>query len=368
MGELIMEQKLLLNLNLQFFATTEEKFYEVMSSDALKSLVENPDYVTEPYLGEALFPAEKVRGLKLSYIKDSRGLPMALKPSQFDTKAAIRDRLNVEVMQDQMPLFREGMILGEVERQELFEAFMLGREAYTTILRRIYDDRLTLLEGANVQAERLRMQLLATGKIEVTANGEYMSYDYNLPTNHIHTVATADEWTNPNADILGLFNLARKTIRKDTGKTLGTMIMTSDTMEKLFKNAQLAAIIEDLRILPSDEDFRLMLERSTKMRVRLYDKMFIDEEGKTQNLFPEGVVTFIPDGMLGRTAYGTTPEEFDLLNTTGHAAEVSIVNTGVAITSYKQVHPVNSKTIVSQITLPSFEQANNVFIANVYTP
>ena len=73
----------------------------------------------------------------------------------------------------------------------------------------------------------------------------------------------------------------------------------------------------------------------------------------------------IPDGDLGNTYFGTTPEESDLMS--GNTdAQVEIVNTGVAITTIKEPHPVNIMTVVSAIVLPSFEAIDNIFIATVH--
>ena len=45
--------------------------------------------------------------------------------------------------------------------------------------------------------------------------------------------------------------------------------------------------------------------------------------------------------------------------------EVSIVNTGVAITRILQEHPVNINTFASEIVLPSFERMDEVAVLNV---
>ena len=78
---------------------------------------------------------------------------------------------------------------------------------------------------------------------------------------------------------------------------------------------------------------------------------------------PNGYVCLVPDGTLGSTWYGTTPEEVDLRGAS--SAEVSIVNTGVAITRILQEHPVNINTFASEIVLPSFERMDEVAVLNV---
>ena len=49
----------------------------------------------------------------------------------------------------------------------------------------------------------------------------------------------------------------------------------------------------------------------------------------------------------------------------GSAANVSITDTGVAVTTSKKIDPVNVETKVSMIYLPSFETANQVGIIDV---
>ena len=69
--------------------------------------------------------------------------------------------------------------------------------------------------------------------------------------------------------------------------------------------------------------------------------------------YPDDYFTLIPDGNLGKTWYGTTPEESDLMSGATEA-QVQIVNTGVAVTTPSRPHPVNVLTIVSEIVLPKF--------------
>jgi len=64
--------------------------------------------------------------------------------------------------------------------------------------------------------------------------------------------------------------------------------------------------------------------------------------------------------MLGNTWFGTTPAESDLMS--GAAANVSITDTGVAVVTAKKIDPVQVETIVSMICLPSFEEADKIYI------
>ncbi|MGZ7279945.1 major capsid protein, partial [Streptococcus pyogenes] len=70
------------------------------------------------------------------------------------------------------------------------------------------------------------------------------------------------------------------------------------------------------------------------------------------------------NGNLGYTVFGTTPEQSDLLGGEATDANVSIVETGIAITTTKTTDPVNVQTKVSMIALPSFERLEEVHIIN----
>lgn len=46
-------------------------------------------------------------------------------------------------------------------------------------------------------------------------------------------------------------------------------------------------------------------------------------------------------------------------------AKVAVIDTGVAVTTTEQVDPVNVVTKVSQVTMPSFDAADEIVIAQV---
>ena len=103
------------------------------------------------------------------------------------------------------------------------------------------------------------------------------------------------------------------------------------------------------------------------LSVAVYNKKYqVTLGGASYLFFPDDIFTLIPEGNLGNTYFGTTPEESDLLSG-GTDAQVQIVNTGVAVTTIKEPHPVNVQTIVSAIMLPSFEAIDSIFIATVHS-
>lgn len=342
--------------------------FDLVNAKEIATYYENNPSNKVPYLGSTLFPAKKQLGLDLSWIKGSNGLPVALEPSAFDTKANVRDRIGFSKVQTEMPFFRESMRVGEKDRQELNRLLASGiEEAYKTIVNNIYDDVKTLVDGANVQPERMIMQLLSTGKIAITANRVNLDYDYKMKADHKETLLAGAQWSSPDStpiqDILNWMD----TVENNTGVRPTNAIMTRKTLGYLLDHKSIRLDMNPLggqNVILTESMLKQYLTTKLGLKVAVYNKKYRAENGSLHNFYPDDHFTLIPDGKLGQTYYGTTPEESDLM-TGATKAEVNIVNTGVAITSIKEEHPVNVMTVVSEIVLPSFETIDNIFIAKV---
>lgn len=341
--------------------------FDLVNAENIATYYQNNPSNQEPYLGATLFPAKKQLGLDLSWIKGSNGLPVALKPSEFDAKATVRDRIGFDKIQTEMPFFRESMRVGEKDRQELNRLLASTLDGATqTIIQNIYDDVSNLVRGAEVQPERMIMQLLATGKIAITANRVNLDYDYKMKDDHKETLLTTARWSQEGSTPIQDIMRWQDTVEENTGTRPTKAIMTRKTWGYLMNHKSFRLDMNPLggqNVILTDAMLKQYLQTKFGISVAVYNKKYRDEKGALQNFFPDDHFTLIPDGTLGNTMYGTTPEESDLM--TGSAANVQIVNTGVAVTTVKEEHPVNVKTIVSEIVLPSFETLDNIFAAKV---
>jgi len=115
----------------------------------------------------------------------------------------------------------------------------------------------------------------------------------------------------------------------------------------------------------TDDQIIDILKNTVGITPVVYDKQFKDESGVAGKFVPYGYVALIPEGVLGKTVYGVTPEEADLYGNEAAKSKVSIVNTGVAITQTVDEHPVNLNTFASEIVLPSFERMDEVALLKV---
>ena len=328
------------------------------------------------YMGPTLFPARKKAGLDLSWLKGSRGLPVSLMPSAFDAKATFRDRIGFDKMETEMPFFREGFKIKEKDRQEILRVQDSADPYAEAIIERVFDDAADLMAAANVVPERMIFQLLfpedGNAGISIRANGVDYTYNYDSDgswktTNYI-ALTGADMWSaEATADPFAAFKAAKDSVRSRTGAESVTAIMNTATFNMMaktnaVKNRYLTTSGLTLGYL-TDDEVKAVVSGTSRLNIVIYDKMYRDESKTAHSFVPDGYVALIPSGSLGSTWYGTTPEEADLAASS--TADVSIVNTGVAISRILEEHPVNLNIYASEIVLPSYERMDEVMVLKV---
>lgn len=358
-----------------------KSIYEIFESKAIASYWTDVNAnMKDPIIGPRFFPVSKQTGLNLAWIKGRNNLPVALQPSAFDTKATLRDRIGVAELSTEMPFFREAMRIGEKDRQDIETLLAKGEQFAQPTIMRIFDDTTNLIDGALVQAERMRMALLYGGAIAISAtaeNGRPISYTYNYDAdgawatdNNVELTGTST-WTLANKDTSDPINDlldAAEVLATKFGVKAVEVLMNTVTFKGMIASSSIRKAMNPLgasSIIVTRNTAKEFIQSETPLTITLYDKMFKDEQGVDRKYYPDGYCTLLPSYALGNTWFGTTPEEFDLMS--GNAgASVSIVNTGVAITTIKEPHPVNVQTIVSEIVLPSFERMSDIYVMKVF--
>lgn len=319
----------------------------------------------EPYMGEELWPDDKKLGLDLKWLKGSNGLPIVLKASAFDVAAIPRPRIGFERLSAEMPFFKESKYIDEELRQELNKVIESNNQAYIdAVVNRIYNDEMELLEGAAAQRERMRMMALTTGTIVMEGNGQVYEYDYGMPDEHKATVTKS--WSDPTAPILEDIRTGKQKILDDTGVTVERAVCSSKVFGYFRINNEIKASINTLTDgagYISDARIKQFFLDELELTIVTNDKRYKDETGKAQRYIPDDVFTMFPAGQLGNTWFGTTPEESDLMSSS--VANVTITDTGVAVTTVEKADPVNVETKVTMICLPDFPTADQVYILDV---
>lgn len=353
------------------------KLTDVFNAEAIAANYTEVASNAIPYLGTGFFPAQKKAGLDLKWIKGHKGLPVSLMPSAFDAKSTFRDRVGISISETQMAFFRESMLVKEADEQEIMRVQDANDPYAATVLENIFDDTRTLVDGANVVPERMIMQLLAPigGKmgIEIKANGANYTYNYDPDSSwknehYMKIESASDKWSaadtcDPVSDLeaaldaqeaasgnrpeIALMSKATFKMMKDSKKVQAGVLAQNTTANVNYTSARVKAYIEE----------------ELNITIVVYSKKFKKEDGTEANFYPDNIVMLLPNGALGKTWYGTTPEERTLSSKPG--ANVSIVNTGVAVAVTITDDPVNTKTTVSEIVLPSFERMNETYALEV---
>lgn len=351
---------------------------EVVNTSAIALAATNDASNAIPYLGLQFFPEMKKAGLDLKWIKTHKGLPVTLKASNFDALPALRTREGVKIEKTQMAFFRETMQITEEDEQEIGRADDENDPYLKSALQSVYDDTNALLSGAEVVPERMRMSLLATTEghpsIGIESDGVKYEYDYDpngeYAAKHYLKLEGTSDWSDTeNSKPLTDLNNARKALAK-LGKIASYVLMNSNTFEYLLNNKQVknAILAQNLtaNIEMTEENVVSIVRSRTKLSIVLYDKMYMDEDKNDQYFYPDNKITLLPAGSLGKTWFGTTPEE----RTASQVADVDVSMYGVGIAIAKKVEygpPAVTSVTASEIVLPSYENMDSTFVIKVST-
>ena len=317
----------------------------------------------QPLLGETLFPYQKEIGVNLEWIKGAKNQPVALRLSAYDSKSIRRDRKGFDKYRTEMPFFKESMYIDEELRKNLNTMLQTNNQQLVNqILTKIFDDQITLIKASYVTMERMRMEMLTTGTITLASNGQAYSYDYGLEDDQKKEVAKS--WSDPTADIIGEI-----TDWVEEMKAKGVTITRAICNSSVAKNFRTNDAIKNAIYVFAQGTVNVTTDRAldyiyneTGVSFYVYDNVYVNEEEQAVKYIPDNTVVLLPDGILGNTHTGVTPEESDLMNSL--TAEVSLVDGYIAVTTHKEHDPVTVEMKVSMVSLPSFERANEILIVD----
>lgn len=350
---------------------------DVFTADSISANWTEAASNKDAYYGAGLFPARKKAGLDLKWIRGNKGLPVSLMPSAFDAKSKLRDRIGISINKTEMAFFRESMLVKESDEQEIMRVQDASDPYAVDVLERIFDDAQTLIDGANVVPERMIMQLLAPfgGKvgIEIKANDTNYTYNYDpdgswKKDHYMQIVTATDKWTaSETCDPLQDLEDSMDAQEAVSGNRPEILLMSKNTF-KLMKNSKrvregILAQNTTANVNYTTARVKTYIEEELQATIVIYSKQYKKEDGTSAKFYPDNIVMMLPSGALGSTWYGTTPEERTLM--ASNEADVSIVNTGVAVAVTVTSDPVNTKTTVSEIVLPSFERMEECYALEV---
>lgn len=355
---------------------------EVFNSNAIAAYMTEAQSNRIPFLLEAYFPNKKKMGIDLKWIKAHKGLGVALKPSNLDALPPVRPRGQAQMTKEQMPLYRESMVIKEHDLIEISRIKEASDPYLQPVVDSMYDDVNTLIDGAEISAEWMRSQLFApaNGKMQIsmgTADNTVYLYDYDpdgtWKSKNYLELTGSDTWDNPTAKPLNDIRKATQYL-SSIGTTATTIIGNSTTFDYLLENEQvknaLISITGQTINFIDETTVEEVLRRKMRLEWIAYDKMFEDYDGNQKKFYPDDYITILGNGQLGNTWRGTTPEE---LTTIGNfmdipkaPVDITVLESGIAVAIQNEYKPsFTVTTTASQIVLPSFEGMDSIFVIKV---
>lgn len=331
------------------------------------------------YVGAAFFPLQRKQGVDITMIKSHKGVGVALKPSTYDALATIRPRNGFQKTNQEMPLFRESMMISEKDELEIERAKAANDEYLAEVIDRLYDDTAELTEGARISLERMRMNLLCPvgGDVKISiglADNTAYTYDYDEDKawKSTHYLALEDDatWDNsdsasPLEDIEHAINvLAANGVQAKyilTNSTTFAHLVKADEIKNLIVTRAGTAVARISRKAAKEA-----IESETNLTFIIYDKTFKESVDATSvtKFYADDYVTIIGEGTLGKSWAGVTPEERSLKANGNY--DVFVAEDGVAIATVEDYGPpVQHSTTASMVALPSFEGMDSVFVIKV---
>lgn len=337
----------------------------ITTQDVLDYTVDKP-FPTQ--VGEALFPATRQDSLDLKYIVGTNQAPVSASVHAFNTESEIASRQGAKEVIGKIALIKKKIGVDE-ELLIKLNSVREGSPAYQAVIERIYNDVDAMVAAVNVRIERMRYEALSTGKIEVKENGAKFSIDYGLKADQKEDLGT--KWDENTENII---DVIYETVDKLVAKGITpTRILTSRrVLAVLARNKALQKAVfgaNNARLL-SLNDLNEFFKSQALPVIGTEDRVFrlqkTDGSYATQRYLADNKFIYLPDGPVGHTVFGPTPEEIRLSQ--NPAIDLSKVGNVLAMVYDEDVDPVATYTKAVATALPSFEGADQVHIADVLAP
>ena len=323
-----------------------------------------------PLLGYELFPSKRIGGMDLSFIKGKNSNPVLARPVAYDAEIGVVSRTSFEKLSSEMPQFAESLILGQRDMIKLENALTLAANQNDTVLvsalQNYYDDTTNLATRVWARPHQLAMSVISTGKVTVnTDTGSALEIVYSddaWTANNKKTSAVAWASTSTSTPFTDIQNVIEDAA--DDGVTIVRLVMNRDTWKLLVNSKEVKDKYNPQGNLSiTQSGYSSYLEDDLGISIIIENRQYkLTDGGANQKFYPDGVVSFLPDGSLGSMCFGTTAEE--IMAGKGDA-RFSVTSEGIGISVISDGAPVKTTTSAVAIVLPSFELIDSVYVLDI---
>ena len=325
-------------------------------------------------LVEAMFPAVFSNTFDINTFGSlDGGAVEILQSSQLDADVMFRDWDLKTTTKGDKQFFREGMKLDEKRRKELLEILNTNNQSiiasYSENIFNKFAGKNGFLGSARAIAAYTASQFLSTAKVTfVDENGGGQTINYRLADKYKETLAGTNIWSAATAKPLEDLERWKETV-EEGGGNVEIALMSKATYNTLKKHDTVKALFKNVIVTVTPALIKSTIEDVIGMTILIWDEKI--KVGKTtKNVFPDNIVTLIPNGQLGVMEYGPTPTKTDeLLGLLGDREVVDIAGTFATVEvvpESKSAGVVNNvNVVIEDLVAPNPSIINSMFIATV---
>lgn len=325
-------------------------------------------------LVEAMFPAVFSNTFDINTFGSlDGGAVEILQSSQLDADVMFRDWDLKTTTKGDKQFFREGMKLDEKRRKELLEILNTNNQSiidnYSIQIFEKFAGAKGFLGSARAIAAYTVSQFLSTAKVTfVDENGGGQTINYRLVNKYKETLAGTNIWSAATAKPLEDLERWKETV-EEGGGNVEIALMSKATYNALKKHDTVKALFKNTIVTVTPALIKSTIEDVIGMTILIWDEKI--KVGKTtKNVFPDNIVTLIPNGQLGVMEYGPTPTKTDeLLGILGDREVVDIAGTFATVEvvpESKSAGVVNNvNVVIEDLVAPNPSIMNSMFIATV---
>lgn len=325
-------------------------------------------------LVEAMFPAVFSNTFDINTFGSlDGGAVEILQSSQLDADVMFRDWDLKTTTKGDKQFFREGMKLDEKRRKELIEILNTNNQSiidnYSIQIFEKFAGAKGFLGSARAIAAYTVSQFLSTAKVTfVDENGGGQTINYRLADKYKETLAGTNIWSAATAKPLEDLERWKETV-EEGGGNVEIALMSKATYNALKKHDTVKALFKNVIVTVTPALIKSTIEDVIGMTILIWDEKI--KVGKTtKNVFPDNIVTLIPNGQLGTMEYGPNPTKTDeLLGLLGDREVVDIAGTFATVEvvpESKSAGVVNNvNVVIEDLVAPNPSIINSMFIATV---
>lgn len=141
-------------------------------------------------LWPSLFPYVGTDDMKVEYLRGAYNAPVIMTATGFESEASMGDRGSFSREELELIKFAKKLRLNENEIRKTLMPRQNTGDADAAV-RQIYDDAASLFRDADVTREKMAMDAVSTGKINLRG----LECDFQIPTDHQDTLLGNDRWS-----------------------------------------------------------------------------------------------------------------------------------------------------------------------------